>query len=253
MREQLKLLEELQRHDARLQELETLAQSLPQKLRAVELAIDEMEKLLTKERADLAETETFKRGQEGEQKDMSEQLGRAKSKLQQVKNLKESGAAQREIETTRRMLETREEEVKKLDDLIDQQRQKVNEHEGKLSADRHELAEQKTAVERRISDIKDQIRDAKGARDEVAKQLRPDVLKKYGTIRLRRGLAVVAVKDGTCRGCNMKVPPQLYNTIQRGSSLELCPNCYRIIYWSKLLEGDEGEGSDAKGGADANP
>jgi hypothetical protein len=238
LREQLKLLEELQRHDARLQELEALAQSLPQKLRAVELAIDEMEKLLAKERADLAETEAFKRGQEGEHKDMNEQLGRAKVKLQQVKNLKESGAAQREVETTRRMLETREEEVKKLTDLIDQQRQKVNEHEAKLSADRHELSEQKQNVERRIADLKQQVSEAKVLRDEVAKQLRPDVLKKYGTIRLRRGLAVVAVKDGTCRGCNMNIPPQLYNTIQRGSSLELCPNCHRIIYWSKLLEGD---------------
>ena len=66
--------------------------------------------------------------------------------------------------------------------------------------------------------------------------------------RLRRGLAVVAVKDGTCRGCNMKVPPQLYNTIQRGSSLELCPNCHRIIYWSKLLEGD-GQPEDGAGGS----
>lgn len=248
MREQLKLLEELQRHDARLQELESLAQSLPQKLRAVELAIDEMEKLLSKERADLAETEEYKRGQEGEHKDINEQLGRAKAKLQLVKNLKESSAAQRELESTRRMAETREDEVKKLADIIEQQRQKVGEHEAKLSADRQELSEQKANVERRIAEIKEQVSEARVEREALAKQLRPDVMKKYGTIRLRRGLAVVAVKDGTCRGCNMNIPPQLYNIIQRGTSLELCPNCNRIIYWSKLLEprepAEDGEKAD---------
>lgn len=252
MREQLKLLEELQRHDARLQELDALAQSLPQKLRAVELAIDEMEKLLSKERADLAETEEYKRGQEGEHKDINEQLGRAKAKLQLVKNLKESSAAQREVESTRRMVETREDEVKKLADIIDQQRQKVGEHEAKLSADRQELSDQKANVERRITEIKAEVAEARVERDALAKQLRPDVMKKYGTIRLRRGLAVVAVKDGTCRGCNMNIPPQLYNIIQRGTSLELCPNCNRIIYWSKLLEPRESEdGSEkAEKGAD---
>lgn len=252
MREQLKLLEDLQRHDAQLQELEALAQSLPQKLRAVELAIDEMEKLLSKERADLAETEEYKRGQEGEHKDINEQLGRAKAKLQLVKNLKESSAAQREVESTRRMVETREDEVKKLADIIEQQRQKVGEHEAKLSADRQELSEQKTNVERRIAEIKGQVAEARVERDALAKQLRPDVLKKYGTIRLRRGLAVVAVKDGTCRGCNMNIPPQLYNIIQRGTSLELCPNCNRIIYWSKLLEPREpaDDGEKAEKGAD---
>jgi hypothetical protein len=53
---------------------------------------------------------------------------------------------------------------------------------------------------------------------------------------MRKGLAVVAVKDGTCRGCNMRIPPQLYNVLQRGNSLELCPTCNRIIYWARLLE-----------------
>ena len=44
------------------------------------------------------------------------------------------------------------------------------------------------------------------------------MLKKYSAIRMKRGLAIVAVHDGTCRGCNMRIPPQLYNIIQRGAS-----------------------------------
>jgi predicted nucleic acid-binding Zn-ribbon protein len=232
----LKLLEELQRHDARLQDLEVLTRSLPQKLSAAENAIAELEKLLAKERADFQDTEAFRKSQEDEQKDSTDQLSRAKAKLSQVKNLKESNAAQREMEATRRQLDTREEEVQKLAAVIEEQRHKIGEHESKLDADRRELIAERNTVDKRLAELGAEISEARSQRETLAKQLRPDVLKRYGTIRMRRGLAVVAVRDGTCRGCNMNIPPQLYNTLQRGNSLELCPNCNRIIYWARLLE-----------------
>ena len=71
--------------------------------------------------------------------------------------------------------------------------------------------------------------------------MRSDVLKKYSAIRMRRGLALVPVKNGTCQGCNMNIPPQLFNTLQRGNSIEVCGNCNRIIYWDKLMEDPDGQ------------
>jgi hypothetical protein len=29
----------------------------------------------------------------------------------------------------------------------------------------------------------------------------------------------------------MHVPPQLYNQIQRGEQVIVCPNCQRILFW----------------------
>lgn len=236
MRDQLKLLEELQRHDARLQELEGVMKELPQKLTAAENAILELEKLLLKERSELVDTEAFRQSQEDDQRDAESQLSRAKSKLSQVKNLRESNAAQRELETTRRQLDVRDEEVQKLATALSQQRDKITEHEAVLEKERQALEAQRQVVNQRLGELKGQFDEAKAAREETAKHLKPEVLRKYGTIRMRRGMAVVAVKDGTCRGCHMNIPPQLYNVLQKGSSLELCPNCNRIIYWAKLLE-----------------
>ena len=64
----------------------------------------------------------------------------------------------------------------------------------------------------------------------------------YGGERL--GLAVVPVVNGVCKGCHMAIPPQLYNIIQRGLSMETCPSCNRIIYWEELMKDkqlEEGE------------
>ena len=44
-------------------------------------------------------------------------------------------------------------------------------------------------------------------------------------------IGIVAVADAVCQGCNMNIPPQMYNELQRGDSLKKCPNCDRIIYW----------------------
>lgn len=236
MRDQLKLLEELQRHDAELLELEGLCKTLPERVRTVEAAIAELDRLLDEKRLQLQDTEAFRAEQELEKKDAAEQLSKAKAKTAQVRNLKEQNAVQRELETTRRQIEQREEEIGKLSQAITEQKAKIGEHESRVAEQRKELGAEQERVQKRIAELQGKLQAAKAERDELAKKLRPDVLKKYSAIRMKRGLAIVAVKDGTCRGCNMRIPPQLYNTIQRGASLEICPNCNRMIYWAKLLE-----------------
>lgn len=237
MRDQLKLLENLQQHDARLQELDGIMKNLPKKLEAARDAIADLERMLERERADLQDTESFWKTQTDEHKEMEAQLSKARSKQGQVRNMKESGAVQRELESTRKILEDREEEVNKLKGAMAAQQGKISEQEAKLQADRQELLQQEAEVQRRLQEVEAQLREARVAREEAARQLKPDALKKYTAILTRRrGPVLVPVRDGTCRGCNMNIPPQLYNTLQRGTTLEMCPNCYRIIYWAKLLE-----------------
>lgn len=244
MRDQLKLLEALQQHDARLMELDTIVKTMPAKLAAAQEALTELERILEAERAELLDTENFFNDQTSEQKDAEAQLTRAKAKLGQVRNMKENSAAQREMDSTRKQIDNREEEVGRLQAAMAEQRAKIEEQERKLNADREDLLRQQADMQRRIGELEGQLVEARAARETAAKALRPDALKKYNTILVRkRGLAVVAVRDGTCRGCNMNIPPQLYNILQRGTTLELCPNCARIIYWAKLLEeGDQKAG-----------
>jgi predicted nucleic acid-binding Zn-ribbon protein len=45
----------------------------------------------------------------------------------------------------------------------------------------------------------------------------------------RRGIAVVEARDGSCLGCNMQLPPQLYNSLFRGDDLITCPHCQRVL------------------------
>ncbi len=63
------------------------------------------------------------------------------------------------------------------------------------------------------------------------------VLSRYEMLFSRRaGIAVTEAKGGTCQGCRMRLPPQLYNEIQKHLQVHFCPNCMRILYFETPLK-----------------
>ena len=79
------------------------------------------------------------------------------------------------------------------------------------------------------------IEAKKAQKEEAAAGVSPPLIKKYETIRSRRGgVAVVRVKDETCQGCYMNIPPQLYLQLVKGAEeVHMCPHCHRILYFEK--------------------
>lgn len=235
MREQLQLLEELQRYDARLQEYDAALKALPEKLQSLKNDLAKVEALLTRERASLAETEKFRRDLDGQLKSDESNIAKSKAKMAQVKTGKDYMAAQREVEATRKMASEREEELLKLIEAIETSKKSIAAHEKDVEDLRAVVATEEAATAGKVAELEQKVAAEKVERDAMAAKVRPDVLKKYGVIRMRRGLAVVPVVRGTCQGCHMSIPPQLFNMIQRGNSIETCPTCNRIIYWQELM------------------
>jgi predicted nucleic acid-binding Zn-ribbon protein len=236
LKEQLKLLEELQRYDARLQEYETGLKALPEKLQALKSDLAKVETMLEKERQQLADAEKFRRDQEFELKSSEGNIAKSKTKLQGVKTGKDYMAAQREIETTRKSIAEREEEVVKLMDAIEANRQKIAAHEADVAQLREVVSKEEAATNVKLDELRAKIAAEKTGRDTSAARVDANVLKKYSAIRMRRGLAVVPVVKGTCQGCHMKIPPQLFIQLQRGTVIETCPTCARIIYWDEMMK-----------------
>jgi predicted nucleic acid-binding Zn-ribbon protein len=245
MKEQLKLLAELQRHDARIQELEGMVKVWPQKLEAMSADLRRVEALLARERDQLDETESWRRRQEEEMRSEEAQVLKAKQKSSLVKNAKEFMANERELQATRKLAQEREEEVLKLSGAVEGAKKSISQHEADFVALQAHVAEEQKTAEVKVAELQAQIAEERKLRETAAARVRPDVLKKYASIKMRRGLAMVPVKNGTCQGCNMNIPPQLFNMLQRGTSIEVCGNCNRIIYWDKLMEDPDGKPSES--------
>jgi predicted nucleic acid-binding Zn-ribbon protein len=213
----------------------------PQKLEAMTEDLRKVEAMLSRERAQLEETESWRKKQEQEMADEEAQLIKAKQRSQLVKNAREHMANERELEATRRMTQEREAEVGRLTDAVENAKKSIAQHEADFAALQEHVAKEAEAAQQKISELEGQIGQEKQLREVAAGRVEPSVLKKYAAIRMRRGLAMAPVKNGTCQGCNMNIPPQLFNILQRGNSIELCGNCNRIVYWDKLLEDPDGK------------
>ncbi|HVR62193.1 MAG TPA: C4-type zinc ribbon domain-containing protein [Polyangia bacterium] len=198
-----------------------------------------VEGMLTTERQALAESEKYHAQQKSLSQDDEQQVAGAKHKLSLAKNSKEYMAAQREIEQRRESLSGREVEIGKLVEAIEAKKKLLSDRASDVQTLRDSIEKDAEAARGRVNELEGKIAELRKERDALARGVKPEVLKRYSTIRLRRGLAVVSVRGGTCQGCNMNIPPQLYNVLQRGLSIETCPSCHRIIYWEDLMKAEE--------------
>jgi uncharacterized protein len=69
----------------------------------------------------------------------------------------------------------------------------------------------------------------------VSAKVDANLLRRYEAIRKKKLPALVGVVAGTCQGCNMNVPPQLYNQLRTSLGTDVCPSCHRIIYAVEAL------------------
>jgi len=237
MIEQIKLLENLQQIDAKIEEHEKVAAAVPARLKEMRENLGLVESLLAGERARLAEAERYHSEQERGLRLEEDQIHKAKLKLQQVRNTKEYIATTRELETLRKMSGEREEEVLKIMEAVEKVRASIRQHDGELTELRQQVAEEERRARETLDQMERAMAETRKEREATAQRVKPDVIKRYKQIRLKRGLAVVPVRGGTCQGCNMSIPPQLYNMIQRGDQLHTCPNCHRLIYFEAAIAG----------------
>jgi uncharacterized protein len=83
-----------------------------------------------------------------------------------------------------------------------------------------------------LDEIEREVAAQRVRRDAVVQGMEETLRAMYEQILARRGgMAVVEVRNGTCQGCHMHVPPQFFIEIQKFREVRQCPNCRRILFW----------------------
>jgi uncharacterized protein len=230
LNDQLRLLIELQQFDARILELRASMRALPDKLAPAKQNLAKLEALLQSEKDEFARTEAWRRDQEGILRQEDEAIKKAKAKLQSSSSGREFTAATRELDSKRRTMSEREEEVLKVIEAIETSRKSIAEHEADVDRLRSQLAAEEQGIASKVAELDGQVATLLGQRVTLAERIDPSLLKKYDTVVARRAVALVQVIDGSCQGCHMRLPPQLVNELTRQDSIELCPCCQRLLY-----------------------
>ena len=229
--EQIRSLEELAALDAELKILEEQLTQERTALNAKKGSLQKLEEKLKVERASVATLDKTRNDVVIDVRNMMQQLDHSREKLNRSRNERESNAAQRELEELRKLVRDREEEVGKLTTDADGARQQieVTESEAKKIAD--ELGLSEGDINSMLGETEKQRAACQHQREVVLKKLPPALYRRYDTIRAKKGTGIAQTTDGTCKACNMSLPPQLFHRLRREPVLDQCPSCFRIIYF----------------------
>ena len=240
MLDQLAALVKLSRIDVAARDLEAELQSAPQHLDELRGDIKRLEGLLGAERLQVDEAKALFSAQEEEIKEQNQSLARSKAKSAKARNMREVEAVERELEVIRRTLKDREGERDRLRIAIEQRGAILEQREKELSEMVELVQAEESKTAERIDELKRKRDEVLAGRDEVVASLPRNLVKRYDTIRSRRaGMGVADLREQSCSGCHMVLPPQQANAVQRSETLEQCPRCQRILYWPAAVEAFE--------------
>ncbi len=230
MKEQLRLLQQLQDIDTKTKEIRTTIEQVPARLAPAKQDLEKLEGMLTMERQQLTDTESWRAEQEDIVKREEEALKNAKAKLQEAKNARDFGAASREIDNKKRSIHDREQEILKVYEALEVGREKLASHEEDVAKLRAHVESEEAKFADTLKELEDKAATIAEGRPEVENAIDASLLKRYNTVMQRRGNAVVAVKDGVCLGCHMSLAPQLAIQVARAESIQSCRQCGRLLF-----------------------
>ena len=236
----IELLALLQRLDQEIDGKKREAEEAARQLQALEKAVEQRTADAKRLRDDHAEAKARQGKTERELAEVEDRMKDRRMRLQRIRSEKELQATQREIDNLKgRITELEERELQVLEETetlgaeLSAAEKNLREGEQALELERAALIAREAALVGEID------RDS-AARKELAQNLDEEMMRRYELLFARRGgVAVVPVRDGTCQGCHMHVPPQLFNQILRGEQVFDCPSCKRILF---ALPNDEDTG-----------
>jgi predicted nucleic acid-binding Zn-ribbon protein len=146
-----------------------------------------------------------------------------------VRNPKELVNLEQEIKSLKRHLGDKEGLLLEAMDATETAEEEAN----RVGADvaRIEAAwdEEKPQLQQVKSDAQAAIEQLVQARDSLRAEIGPANTALYDSILRTKGLAVVKVEQGRCKGCNITVPSGQWQTA-RGGEVVMCGSCGRILF-----------------------
>lgn len=152
-------------------------------------------------------------------------------KRSNVKNEKESKALSLEEDIAKEQLEAANEEIARLEKLIDSK----NSQKDELGAKKAELEENlkniKSKTSSELENIEKERKEVYAKKDKLIATMNQKILAFYEKIRKwAHNTAVVPVKKQACYGCFMQINDKTFSAVIKGEDIVTCPHCGRILY-----------------------
>lgn len=153
-------------------------------------------------------------------------------RLTEVKNDRELSAITKQIAETNKMKKLGEQDAANLNVKLMEKKSLLDARQAMKNEKEAGIKNAESTFEAKQREWEEGIALRKGRKDELKAAIGPDMLKRYESIRGKRGgRAVVSVKSEACQGCFIHMPPQIYIQLKKGTEeIISCQHCHRMLY-----------------------
>ena len=230
--EKLNALLMIQSIDTKFDNISREKEETPKEIEKLRKGLGLLDSAVEQNLSTVEELKKERRKVERELEEIDLKLKKSKLRLNEVKSNREYQAVLKEIEDLKDLTFQKEETVIKWMEEIEIQEKKCADNTVRREESQEEYKSKEKAFSQRIRELDKEVQSLNEKRVQLSPNLDEDLLRRYNGLRSHlKGRVVVPVIDGVCQECHLGIPPQQYNELIKGDSMQSCPHCSRIIYW----------------------
>ncbi len=230
-KQQLELLIALQENELETARLQAELYRIPGKKAEMKAGLQEFEQDIQARQERVAALQKDYRAHENELELNQSRIKKRQAQLHSVKTNREYQSLLKEIDEIRAANSSIEDTSLQCLDDIETAEKELEEKKQAYTVRKEQIGKEKDSLDKTARDLEERIRRLISESEDIVEKLDKGLVRQYRQIRDRSGgLGLVQVEAAVCRGCNLNIPPQMYNELHRGNELKMCPHCHRLIY-----------------------
>ncbi|ERJ26686.1 zinc ribbon domain-containing protein [Campylobacter concisus] len=208
----------------RIQDIERAYKNIEEECETITVNIERLDE-------EVSDLKSQKSGTNAHIAEFSAKIKDVAKKSSSAKNEKEIKALSLEEDIAKEQLEAANEEIARLEKLIDSK----NSQKDELGAKKAELEENlkniKSKTSSELENIGKEREEVYAKKDKLIATMNQKILAFYEKIRKwAHNTAVVPVKKQACYGCFMQINDKTFSAVIKGEDIVTCPHCGRILY-----------------------
>lgn len=233
----MKTLLRLQEQDLEIHAMRAKEKQIPDQKKRFETQRRHLEEGLAQREAKVKELQVQQRTYESEIEQFQATISKYEGQLHGVKKNEEYQALLHEIDSLRKQVNQREEQILALMMEIEEARDLLNEEKTRVAEQVKGIEAEMAAIDAELAEAKKKRQDLEGNRTQLSQAVDAAMLRRYDRVRKSGRIlrAVVPLRGDVCSGCNMNLRPQFVNEILAGEP-HSCHHCGRILYNPDLVD-----------------
>jgi predicted nucleic acid-binding Zn-ribbon protein len=234
LKEQLKLLVELQEIDSSILSIVEKIESYPERLNQYRIPLNQAQEAFHKFKTKSESLDKKKKEKDHKLDEIEDKINKLKGRSGDIKTNKEYEAHLKEIESFEKKKYRIEDEILAIMEDYEVFAGEVEKEEVKVRITEAEFIKQEKLLGEEKKKHESELELIEAKRKDFAARLDEDIYNQYETLRKRfSGPAVVQTVNEICLGCNTNIPPQLFNDIRSTNEIYTCFYCKRFLYFKE--------------------